>query len=121
MPLYKATAQGYHDDRRREPGDVFESATVYDRKNMPSWLIYATEGEQPVAVDPGKRLDLIRTAMLQLLEADPDKQNPEFWIASGTPSIEALASISGLSDIAAGERDKVWVTIQLPPSGGGDK
>lgn len=120
MPRYRAKKEGYHDDCFRSPeinGGQFDSPIVYE--TLPSWLeIVRDDLKKDLPVKPvEERKRIIIGAMHSIMRDDPEKQNPAFWIGDGSPEIKELRKRTQLKDITAKERNIIWQSIQLHPSG----
>ncbi len=96
----------HHDGRRIAPGATATLAEDTARALIDGGA--AELADAPVDVAKG---DDRRSVILAAI-AGLEPGNPDHWTRSGKPEIRALAAASGLTDIAAGERDAAWQTHQ---------
>lgn len=122
MPIYRAKSRGLMGNVLREAGEKFSHPRVYPEGKVPGWLEVIDDRTLPPL--PGKtengedRNVTIVNAMKKMVLEDPEFKNPEWWTGkTGAPSVSELEKRTGLKDIKAGERNGLWMALQVPPSG----
>ena len=65
------------------------------------------DGSEDPAQDGGERADLIRQAVLDMMESDPEREDETAWTKSGKPDVKALSDMVGF-EVSAAERDAAF-------------
>ena len=83
--------------------NMMTNNAVFEDPSRPVPVAQEEDTPIPPTDSTPTRADLLYEAAASL-----DRNDPELFTAAGKPTIGALATLTGIADISAGERDEAW-------------